>query len=277
MDIYQTLEIVRNTVYATVLFIALVYSCLILFIPRFRHRTNMFILNFCINTIFTAAYFIFYFYGIYYDMPQSMCVLFQYAFNVASVQVPFAFVAFSVHRFCVIVYHIKPFFKTKNWVAICIATQWIAQLLISLPFVFESYEDCTSNTVWMGCYTLITAVILPSLINTILNIGILICVRRSTRRTHSQESTGTGNRITHRDISLIKQMVFTFTMFIVGWTPAYVINTINVVIYVDFSILMMSVYLGAVCLLALIINLFVYNREIRNCVFQRCLCCVNQS
>ena len=127
---------------------------------------------------------------------------------------------------------------------------------------------------------MITAVVLPSLINMILNIGILIYVRRSTRRTHSQESTGTGNRITHRDVSLIKQMVFTFTMFIIGWTPGFVINTINVIMDVDFSILMMSVYLSAVCLLALMINLFVYNREIRHCVFnffRRCFCCVNQS
>ena len=140
MNVYYALEIVRNLVYSGVLFLSLVYSCLILCIPRFRHQSNMFILNFCMNVMTACIYFTIYFYAVYYDMPQSLCGLFQYAFNIASVQVPFAFVAFTLHRFCAIVYHTKALFKARKWVAICILTQWVAQFVISLPFIFESYD-----------------------------------------------------------------------------------------------------------------------------------------
>ncbi|CAF1365890.1 unnamed protein product [Adineta steineri] len=283
MDAYSILEIVRNIVYSGVLLIALVYSCLILLISRFRHQNNMFILNLCVNTMTTCIYFIIYFYAIYYDMPQSMCILFNYAFNIASIQIPFAFVAFTVHRFCVIVYHTKALFKTKQWVVICILTQWIAQFVISLPFVFEYYDDCTSNTVWMGFYTLITAVILPSSINMILNICIFIHVRKSSLRVHPGRLNTITNGINHqqsrisrRDISLLKQMIFTFTMFIIGWTPALVINTVDVMIFVNFDVQMASVYLSVICLLAVIINLFIYNHEIRRYLFdsiRRCFHC----
>jgi len=60
-----------------------------------------------------------------------------YAHNIASTDIPFAFVAFSVHRFCSIVYHNRPLFKTKKWTAICIAIQWIVVLMLSLPFVLQ--------------------------------------------------------------------------------------------------------------------------------------------
>ncbi|CAF1391552.1 unnamed protein product [Adineta steineri] len=283
MDVDSILEIVRNTVYSAVLLIALVYSCLILLISRFRHQNNMFILNLCLNTITTSVYFIIYFYAIDYDMPQSMCILFNYAFNIASIQIPFAFVAFTVHRFCVVVYHRKALFKTKRWVVVCILTQWIAQFIISLPFVFEYYDDCTSNTVWMGIYTLIIAVILPSLITMVLNICIFIHVRKSSLRVQAQQPSGITSGTNHqqsiisrRDISLLKQMILTFTMFVIGWTPALVINTIDIIIFVDFIIQMASVYLSVICLLVFMINLFICNHEIRRYVFdsiRRCFHC----
>jgi hypothetical protein len=135
----------------------------------------------------------------------------------------------------------------------------------------------------MGIYTLVTAVILPLLMNIVLNICIFVYVRKSSNRVRAQDisavTSGNHNqhpRISRRDISLLKQMIFIFTMFIVGWTPALIINTVNVVIFVDFIILMVSLYLSAVCLLALIINLFIYNHEIRQYVFdsiRRCFHC----
>lgn len=135
----------------------------------------------------------------------------------------------------------------------------------------------------MGFYTLITAIILPMLMNMALNICIFMHVRRSSRRLQPQGAsavTGGTNqqqaRISRRDIHLLKQMVFTFAMFIVGWTPALVINTVNVIIFVDFIIAIVSVYLSALCLLALMINLLVCNREIRpylSDLIRRCFRC----
>ncbi len=68
--------------------------------------------------------------------PQS-CAILYYAYSIAVIGIPFAFVTFTVHRFCSIVFHTKPLFKTKKWVMICIASQWIGEGIVSLPFVLR--------------------------------------------------------------------------------------------------------------------------------------------
>jgi hypothetical protein len=141
MNLYNILTTVQDSLYATIIFIALIYSCLIIFLRRFRHRNNIFILNLCISAIFTGVYFIAYFYVVYFNLSPPLCIFFHYAFNVASMEIGFAFLAFTIHRFCSIVYDRKPFFKTKQWVAICIISQWIGQFVISLPFVFVQYDE----------------------------------------------------------------------------------------------------------------------------------------
>jgi hypothetical protein len=134
MDIDDILNILQGILYAVNILVALIYSCSILFVRRFHHQNNIFIFNICISIIFTWVYFIIYFLVADNEYPRQLCNFLYYAFNVASVEVPFAFVAFSVHRLCSLVYHTKPLFKTKRWVAICIGSQWIAQFVISLPF-----------------------------------------------------------------------------------------------------------------------------------------------
>ena len=122
--------------------LALIYSLLIIFIPRFHHPNNMFILNICIATIGCSSYMIVYFTMFYFNLPllyaSKTCIILFYTYNIASIQVPFAFVTFSIHRFCSIVYYSKPFFKTKRWVIICITSYWIAVCLISLPFILRN-------------------------------------------------------------------------------------------------------------------------------------------
>jgi hypothetical protein len=139
MNIHDIFIIVQYILYAGIIFIALVYSCLIIFLRRFHHQNNIFILNLCINIILTCIYFIIYFKAVYFHISPTFCIFFHYAFNVASVEIAFAFVAFTIHRFCSILYHTKPLFKTKKWVIICISSQWIGQFIISLPFVFGHY------------------------------------------------------------------------------------------------------------------------------------------
>ena len=136
MDLIEILDIIRNTLYGLALFFALLYACLLVFIRHFHTQNNMFILNILINTITSIVYFIIYFYAVSYEMPASLCILFQYAFNIASMQGPCAFVAFTIHRFCAIVYHTKAFFKTKKWTILCISIQWITQSIASVPFIF---------------------------------------------------------------------------------------------------------------------------------------------
>lgn len=139
MKLSTILGIVRDSLYGIIACIALIYSCLIIFLRRFHHRNNAFILNLCINTIFTCLYFIIYFNAGSYFLSPAECIFFHYAFNVASVELAYAFLAFSIYRFCSVVYHNRPLFKTKKWIVICISSQWIGQFVISLPFFFEKY------------------------------------------------------------------------------------------------------------------------------------------
>jgi hypothetical protein len=89
----------------------------------------------------SAIYFIIYTTMSYFEnarlvTPQS-CAILYYAYSIAVIGIPFAFVTFTVHRFCSIVFHTKPLFKTKKWVMICIASQWIGEGIVSLPFVLR--------------------------------------------------------------------------------------------------------------------------------------------
>lgn len=126
----------------------------------------------------------------------------------------------------------------------------------------------------MGVYTFITAVILPIVLNILLNIGIFLHVRNSSLRIQPQTITAVTigvhrqqPKISRRDIALLKQMLFMFTMFIFGWAPIFLINMISMVQRIPSLIVTIFVYLSALCLLSLIINLLMYNYEIGRVLF----------
>ncbi len=126
----------------------------------------------------------------------------------------------------------------------------------------------------MGIYTFITVAILPILTNIVLNIFIFIHVRNSSRRIQPQTisalTSGVNNqqpKISRRDISLLKQMIFMFIMFILGWTPTYIIHIADIIHDVNSVIVMAFVFLSDICLFGLVINLFVCNHEIRQFLF----------
>jgi uncharacterized membrane protein (DUF106 family) len=117
---------------------------------------------------------------------------------------------------------------------------------------------------------MMTGVFLPLLINIILNSIIFVYVRSSSLRIHPQTSgpltSVTNNqqpRITRRDISMLRQMIFMFSMFIGGWTPAFVTSIIDTLDDVDFLIVTITIIFSELCVLGIIINLFVYNHGLR--------------
>ena len=119
----------------------------------------------------------------------------------------------------------------------------------------------------MGIYTVVTAIVIPTVIILGFNMSIFIYTRNSVRRVENHDiNAGISQqqqfRINRRDISLIKQMIFIFTVFIIGWCPAFVINTITATSRVDDRIQMVCIYLSEICLICLMINLFVFNHDI---------------
>jgi KISS1 receptor len=141
VDRYYITVIFQNFLYGLILLFAFIYSCLILFIRRFRHRNNIFILNICLSIIAFSIYFVIYF-TMSTFVPQllwvpNLCSVLYYVYCIVNITIAFSFISFTVHRFCSIVYHIKPFFKTQRWVLICIASQRIIELILALPCLLK--------------------------------------------------------------------------------------------------------------------------------------------
>lgn len=275
MDLLTLLVTIQIIIFIIIAIIAFIYACLILFIRRFRHTNNIFIANICLSIIISSAYFIMYFQGItIYDSP-SLCNLFFFGFNIASIDIPFSFLAFTVHRFYSVIYHRKDLFKKKRWIVICIVGHWIIQCIIFLPFINGLDQYCNMQ-VWMGFYTFTTAVIIPLLINAILNIKIFLYVRRSSRRIQPQAvstvMTSTNNqqaRINRRNLSLLKHMIFTFLIFVIGWAPIFITNIIDIIIPGHLIAILSCTYVSAICTFGIIIYLFICNHDIRKFLFNK--------
>ena len=122
----------------------------------------------------------------------------------------------------------------------------------------------------MRVYTCIIALFVPSLINIILNIVIFTYVRSCSRRVQPQivsTLTNTNNhqepKVSRRDISLFRQIIFMFSVFIGGWSPLHLVLIITQFIYVDPLIFRLVVVFGELSILCIIINLLKYNRELK--------------
>jgi len=136
---YYILMIFQDFLFTLIAFLALVYSCLILSIRRFRHHNNIFILNICMSLIAFSFYYIVFatmslFNPVKLYAPQT-CNILYFMYNFLSITTPFSFVIFTIHRFYSLVYHTKPFFKTNKWVMITISSQRIIELILCIPYL----------------------------------------------------------------------------------------------------------------------------------------------
>ncbi|CAF1337804.1 unnamed protein product, partial [Adineta steineri] len=92
----------------------------------------------------------------------------------------------------------------------------------------------------------------------------------SARRIHPQaisaltsDVTAQQPKISRREISLLRQMIFMFLMFIGGWTPVYIVNILDAATDLNFMIVQIAVIFSQICVLGIVINLFIYNHELR--------------
>jgi hypothetical protein len=123
--------------------------------------------------------------------------------------------------------------------------------------------------------------VVPLLLNTVFNVLIFKHVRASTRRVHPQ-TTGTLTntsinqppRIGRREISLLKQMIFMFCTFIGGWTPVYVILFLG--ISYDPMVFRYLVIICQTAMLAITINFFICNHEIKEFLINKIRRCVGR-
>ena len=109
-------------------------------------------------------------------------------------------------------------------------------------------------------------VLIPSFVYGIINLIIFKKVRSSTNRVQSTNATEHNERnppIPRRDLHLLRHLVVLFCIFIAGWGPVFTYTAI--VTDIDFgSIIYIALFILAVLsIFCLIIDLFLYNHELR--------------
>lgn len=141
-DLKLVTTFVQMFTFSIAILFAIAYALLILCIRRFRTVHNIFRLNACLASITSNSFFLSFFVLLYYDatrfIDSNFCLVVYYFYMVCPLQVPLACVSFSIHRFCLIFYHSKIFFKRQRWALLCLSLQWILGLLIPIPFLLRS-------------------------------------------------------------------------------------------------------------------------------------------
>ena len=123
---------------------AFIYSLPILCLPRFHHRNNIFTLNVCLTTILSVVvYTVFFMWpllsrtSVHLIREQPWLIVVR-VLVATSLMLSFVLVAF--HRCCSIVFHQTRFFRTKQWVMVCLAGEWILAIIICIPFLVDPDE-----------------------------------------------------------------------------------------------------------------------------------------
>jgi hypothetical protein len=121
----------------------------------------------------------------------------------------------------------------------------------------------------MAFYTVIIVVIVPALITLILNLGIFKHAHSSSRRIQPQNESTVANvtmgqqpRIKRRDIYLLRHTAFMFFVFVIGWSPIFLLVAIDYSGSVDRLVYTLLQVLAVLSSLACMLNLFFYNREV---------------
>jgi hypothetical protein len=133
--------LVKIVIFVVMIFLSLVYSLPILIIPRFHHRSNILTVNLTIAFICCCIYWLIYCISWdYYKkelLNEKPCGLQIYAQVMCTCQLSFAFIMIPINRFFTLIYHTKLFFKSKQWLILCIISQWMAGFIVPLPVISE--------------------------------------------------------------------------------------------------------------------------------------------
>ncbi|CAF1549838.1 unnamed protein product [Adineta steineri] len=183
------------------------------------------------------------------------------------VQLSFTIVEASFNRVCSIVYHTKPFLRTKKWATICIVRQWSNGIILTIPIILFNESNC-GEQLWKGIYKFVIVIIIPSMICLMNNMMIFKYARSSTNRIQTSLEGAKNNahqrqHLSRRDLHLLRHMIVMFCIFVAGWSPIYLYAIIAVQFSFSSIIVSMFIILSELSSLAVISNLFLYNHELR--------------
>jgi hypothetical protein len=141
VDVASIIHFVQISLYGVIVLLALAYSISITLIRQFHHRINIFTINVSVAAFCCSLYWMTFYIMTAVNVRQlyavKYCSLLIYAQMMCTLQLPLALIVVSIHRLCSIVYHTKIFFKTRKWVIMCLACQWISGIVVSLPLLIR--------------------------------------------------------------------------------------------------------------------------------------------
>jgi hypothetical protein len=254
----------------TILF-ALGYSILLIVHPTFRaNKLNWFTINVCVTTMLLSGVMISMSIMKFTNTSGSLpCRTQSYLNIMAACQMMYSHSVVAVSRFLTIVYSNKRIFRSTACVWISILVGWVVAFLIALPFAIQDGFACSRSTrvAFLPYYILFGILIIPVMIVAICNIRILLFVRRSSQRVRT-EGRAKNNVSQARDIRLIKTMVITFTVFVIGWVPLFVEQVFNNTISVPSSVDTIFQILPQFSMFFDIILLIITNQPVRLLILQ---------
>ncbi len=121
---------------------------------------------------------------------------------------------------------------------------------------------------------------IPALIILILNLFIFKHVRASSRRIQARLDTnsmsltnGQQSKVSRRDISLLKHTVYMLGIFVIGWAPIFLLIAIDYDGLVKPLVYSILTILSVMSSISCIIDLFLYNHELRGYIKAKFLQC----
>ncbi|CAF3598023.1 unnamed protein product [Adineta steineri] len=235
IDAAHIVEITAIVVESINLILAAIYLLPIIFNPRFHNVNNLLTANLCLLTLITATYWIIDyilhgFFAASFRNTVLLRVFFQYWETLVNCLALYGFVTISVNRCFAVVYPQKRFFKKLSWCFISAGIQWMLGFILPIPVFVGTYMVYLQGNPllvpWLGPYIFFVVLVIPAVVFVISNGIIYFTVRASSRRVHTITENSSGNfsieRLSSRDIRLLKHMVFVFIIYLTGWSPIYI-------------------------------------------------------
>ncbi|CAF2509847.1 unnamed protein product [Rotaria sp. Silwood2] len=268
----KILIFVKLVLFILLIVFACVYALPLCFLSRFHSPINMMTVHVCLAFIGSAVFWtIVYMLNLrngasYNIISQERCSIASSIETILNCLVIYSLCTVSINRFCIIRYSNRIMFKSQRWALVCIGITWLITLIVSIPLLISSHREiCVKmfgQTFFLELYVQVIVVIFPTVIFALINILIFIYARQSSRRIRVNAALRTVI-MNNRDVRLLKHMILIFVIFLSGWSPIYILvcidfnSELSPIIYRFLSIL------PALSLLGNMIDLFLFNHQLR--------------
>ena len=220
--------------------ILLALGCIILIVirrPFRRNKLNWFTINVCATTILLSVVMVSLTVNHYSSPKNSIpCRLQAFLTIMSACQMMYSHCVITISRYFTIIHPSKGIYRSTTFICICLAFGWIIAFLLSIPYLivdsFTCFNSVQSN--FSSYYSLVIVLVIPVHLVLFCNIRILIFVRQSTRRIQNESSRIDPSQ--SRDVRVLKTMIITFVVFVVGWIPLSIEQILRGIIQISSTV-----------------------------------------